>query len=239
MGAARHQTGKVRHVDHEDGADFIGDLAESGEVELAGIGAAAGQDQLGLVLAGQRGNLVHVDMLVVLAHRVGHRLEPLARIVGRVAMGEMAARRQIEPHERVAGLQQRIEHRLVGIGARMRLHVGEAAIKQLAGAFDGELLGDVDIFAAAVIALAGIAFGILVGQDRPLGFQHRLGDDVLGGDQFDLVTLAVQFVLDAGENGRIGALQIAGEKAGVTVHGIGGSRHAGSSLQLELVEGRL
>jgi hypothetical protein len=44
----------VGHVDHEVGADFLGDLAETLEVDLFREGRRAGDDQLGLVLAGQR-----------------------------------------------------------------------------------------------------------------------------------------------------------------------------------------
>jgi hypothetical protein len=47
--AAGHQAREVGHVDHQIGADRVGDLAEAGEVDLAAVGAAAGDDQLGLV----------------------------------------------------------------------------------------------------------------------------------------------------------------------------------------------
>src|SRR3546814_11399565 len=70
--------------------------------------------------------------------------------------------------------------------------IGEARAEQLAGAIDRELLGYVDMFAAAIITLAGIAFGIFVGEDRALGLQHRRGDDVLRRDQFKLVPLAIE-----------------------------------------------
>ena len=50
MHAARDQTGEMRHVDHEIGADPIGDLAEALEVDDARIGRAAGNDQLRLDL---------------------------------------------------------------------------------------------------------------------------------------------------------------------------------------------
>ena len=43
------------------------------------------------------------------------------------------------------GLQQRQEHRLVGLRARVRLHVGERAVEQLLGAVDRQLLGHVDV----------------------------------------------------------------------------------------------
>ena len=58
------------------------------------------------------------------------------------------------------------------------------------GTLLGEPLGDVDELAAAVVALAGQALGVLVGQPRALGLHDRGGDVVLAGDQLDLVVLA-------------------------------------------------
>jgi hypothetical protein len=46
----------------------------------------------------------------------------------------------------------------------MRLHIGVVRAEQLLRAVDGKLLRDVDEFAAAVVALPGIAFRVLVGQ---------------------------------------------------------------------------
>jgi hypothetical protein len=63
---------------------------------------------------------------------------------------------------------------------------------------DGELLGDVDMLAATVVALARVALGVLVGELGALGFHHRMGDVVFGGDQFDVVFLALVFGLDGG-----------------------------------------
>ena len=48
------QPGEVRHVHHEVGADFVGDLPEPGEVELARVGRPTGDDQLRTVLVGLR-----------------------------------------------------------------------------------------------------------------------------------------------------------------------------------------
>ena len=113
------------------------------------------------------------------------------------------------PRIGVAGLQQRQQHRLVRLRAGMRLHVGEGAVEQALGAVDREALGDVDELAAAVIAPAGIALGIFVGEHRALRLEHGARDDVLGGDQLDLVLLAVQLAAR-----RRGELGIAGGKAG-------------------------
>ena len=48
MHASGDQAGEVGHVDHEVGADFVGDGAHAGEVEDARIGAAAADDDLRL-----------------------------------------------------------------------------------------------------------------------------------------------------------------------------------------------
>jgi hypothetical protein len=58
------------------------------------------------------------------------------------------------------------------------------------------LLGDVDVLAAAVIALAWIAFGVLVGQYRALRFQHPRAGVVLGRDQLDVVFLALPLAIE-------------------------------------------
>ena len=114
-----------------------------------------------------------VEQPVLAAHAVLHRAEPFARQVGRGAVGQVAAGGQAHAEDGVARLQQRQEHRLVGLRAGVRLHVGEAAVEQLLGAVDGQLLGHVDVLAAAVVAPAGIALGVFVGQHRALRLQHR------------------------------------------------------------------
>ena len=55
------------------------------------------------------------------------------------------------------------------------------------------ILDDVDVLAAAVVALRRIAFGVLVGEDRPRGLQHGGAGVVLGGDQFEAVDLPALF----------------------------------------------
>ena len=61
MDAAGDQAGEVRHVDPQPGADLVGDRAEAREVDAAGIGRAAGDDDRRLVLHRQFLDLVVVD----------------------------------------------------------------------------------------------------------------------------------------------------------------------------------
>ena len=63
-------------------------------------------------------------------------------------------------------------------------------------ALDRELLGDVDLFAAAVVAAAGVSLGVLVREHRALRLQHRDGHEVLGGDHLEVPALALELALE-------------------------------------------
>ena len=173
MDAAGDEAGEVRHVHHQIRADRIGDLAEALEVPDARISRAAGKDQLRFVLLGDTLDLVVVEQLVLAAHAIGDDLEPLAAHVDRRAVGQMPARGKVEAHERVARLKQRQEDGLVHLTAGVRLHIGEFCVEQFLRPLDRERLGDVDELAAAVVALARIALGVLVGHHRALRLEHR------------------------------------------------------------------
>jgi hypothetical protein len=164
------------------------------------------------VLAGEGGDLVHVDAMVLPAHTIGHDLEPLAGHVDGRAVGQVAAGRQAEPHEGVAGLHEGHEGSLVGRAARVRLDVGEAALEDLLRPLDREGLHLVDVLAAAVVAIAGIALRVFVGQGRADRFEHSAGDHVLRCDQLDLVLLALELATDhAGDLG-IALVERSGEE---------------------------
>ena len=209
----RHQAGEMRHIDHEIRADLVRDFADAGKVDEARIGRPAGDDQLRLFGAGEVFEFLIIQDPVFLADAVLDRAEPFSRQVGRRAVRQMAAGGEAHAQHGVAGLQQRQEHRLVGLRAGVRLHVGEGAAEQLFGTVDRQVLRHVDIDATAVVAAAGIALGVFVGQHRPLRFQHRGGDDVLRRDQFDAVLLAVEFGVDRGGEFGVGFGQRGGKEA--------------------------
>ena len=71
-------------------------------------------------------------------------------------------------------------------GVRLDVDV-VGAREQRQRAVAGEVLGDVHVLAAAVVALAGQALGVLVRQPRALRLEHRRVDVVLARDQLDLV----------------------------------------------------
>ena len=118
-------------------------------------------------------------------------MEVLAGDVDRAAVGQVAAVGEVHAHEGVAGLEHSLERGQVGGSAGVGLDVGMLSAEQLAGALTGDLFGLVDAVAAAVVALAGVALGILVGEHRARCGQYRLADKVLRRDQLDIAPLAV------------------------------------------------
>ena len=215
MLARRYQTGKMGHIDHQIGTDAVGNLAETGKVDLARDGGAAGDDQFRLVLFGQRLDLVIVQQVVLFTHAVLHRIEPFSRLVRLRAVGQVAAGGEVHAQNRIARFDQRSEHALIGLRAGVRLDVDEFAAEQLFGAINGQRFRDIDEFAAAIVATARITLGVFVGHHRTLRLHDGGRDDVFRGDQLDLVALAAKLAGDGGVKLGVTAGEGFGEKTGV------------------------
>ena len=195
-----NEAGDMSDVAHEVGPDLAGDLGELGEVDLAGIGGAAGDDHFGFMLAGELPHVVVVDALGLARDAVGKEAVEHPGEIELVAVGEVPAVRQAHAEEGVAGLEHGEVDGHVGAGAAVGLDVGVLGAEDHPGTLDGEPLADVDPLAPAVVALAGIAFGVLVGEDGALGFEGGLADVVFGGNEDEVVLLAQGVAVDGLED---------------------------------------
>ena len=77
----------------------------------------------------------------------------------------------------------------------MGLHIGVAGSEKRLDALQGQHFNFIGKLATAIIAPSGVALGVLIGQHRALRFKHRLRDDILRGNQFDLTLLAGQLLV--------------------------------------------
>ena len=204
MGSARDKPREMRHIDEKQGANAVGDLAETLEIDDPRVCRAASDNELRLVFLSQPLHLLVIDIAGVAAHAIMDGVEPFAGKVGRRAVGKVAAHVYAHAEDGVAGLQYGQENALIGLAAGMRLHIGELAVEQLLRALDGEFFRDVHHLAAAVIALARVAFRIFVGEDGPCGFEHGLRHVVLGRNQLDLVMLTEKLTIQNGRDLGIG-----------------------------------
>ncbi len=136
------------------------------------------------------------------------------------------------------GCQQRLVDGRVGLRARVWLHVGVLGAEQRLGPVDRELLADVHVLAAAVVPPAGVALGVLVGQDRSLALEHGDRNEVLRRDHLERPLLAFELErqnlgdlgIDFGERAveeirRQGCAHVAGNSSG----GIGALRSSATS----------
>ena len=98
----------------------------------------------------------------------------------------MAAGIEAHAQHRIAGLEQGEEHGGVGLGAGVGLNVGVGRAKEGLGALDGKALHFVHVLAAAVVALAGIAFRVLVREHAALGLEDPGRGVVFGSNQLDM-----------------------------------------------------
>ena len=110
----------------------------------------------------------------------------LPDMIHRRAVRQVTAVGKRHAKHRVARLERREKYRLIGLRTRMGLDIGEFGAEQLHDAIDRQLLGDIDMFAAAVVAFARITFGVLVRQLRALRRHDGGARIVLRRDQLDV-----------------------------------------------------
>ena len=193
----RAEAGDVRDVGHAAGVDRVRDLLERGKVDLARVGRCAADDHLRLHLPRQLLDGAVVERLRGEVHAVLVDLVHLAGERDRGAVREVPPLRQGHGHHPVlAALHDREVDGHVRLGARVGLDVRVLGAEELLDPVARQVLGLVVELAPAVIPLARVALGVLVGHDRA----HRLEDgathEVLGGDQLEPVHLADPLAFD-------------------------------------------
>ena len=157
------EPGKVRHVHHENGADLVGNGAESGKVQMARIRGVARDDYFGSVFERKSAHLVHVHSFGVAAHAVMDEFINFSRSVHRRTVGQVPAVRQVHREDGVAGRGEGQISRLVGLRTGVGLDVGVFGAEQFFGAAHRKRFNLVDHLVAAVIPAPRITFRIFVG----------------------------------------------------------------------------
>ena len=78
MLAARNQARKMRHINHERRANFIGNRTKLGKIDDPRIGGTACDYQGWAVFLGQCGHLVIINQMIVRAHAILDGIEPFS-----------------------------------------------------------------------------------------------------------------------------------------------------------------
>ncbi len=115
----------------------------------------------------------------------------------------MTTMRQIHSKDGITRLADRHIHRHISLGTGMGLNIDVFGTEQFFRPVDGQLLGDINHLATAVITLTRIPFSIFIGQYRALCFQHSLADKIFRGNKFEAVFLTLGFFAQNFGNFRI------------------------------------
>ena len=91
-------------------------------------------------------------------------------------------------------LEQGHERGDVGVRAAVGLHIGEAALEERLRPLAGEILDSVVELAAAVVALARVALGVLVGQLGTLRLHDKGAGVIFRRNQLNMFFLALAFL---------------------------------------------
>ncbi len=113
-------------------------------------------------------------------------------------MGQMSAGIKAHAHDGVTRLTDCHGDGHIGLCTGMRLNIGILGTEDLLGTLNGNGLYFVDNLAAAIVTLARITLGVLVGKYSAHGKSSGLTDNVLGSNELNVVLLAVILSLDAG-----------------------------------------
>ena len=145
---------------------IVRNLSKAGIVELARVSSGAHPDQARAIGHRRPPHFIIVDALAFPIDAILHSMIGFAREVHIPAMGKVPALRQTHTQDGIAGVHQGEIDGLIGGAARIGLHVDVFGAKELDSTLARRVLNNIDILIAAVVTLAGIALGILVGQYR-------------------------------------------------------------------------
>ena len=194
-------------VGHEHRANFIGNRTEARKVDDARVGGVTADDHFRLCFAGNARDGLVIEELGCSVEVVLGDLVEGAREVHLQAVRKVPARLDRKRENRVAWFAHRHEDGGVRIRAAVRLNIRKLTAEELLRAIARQVFDTVVELAAAVVALAGIALGILVRKPRT-DRVHDLGRDVVfTGDQFERGRLALGLLREQARGGGVVALE--------------------------------
>ena len=116
MEIGNDQPRDVGNIGHQQGVGLVGDGAQTLEIDRPGVCGGTTDDELRLVLERELAQALVVDGLGLLVDPVGNDLELLARVVERMAVGEVTSMGEVHTKQGVTRLHDRQVDTHVGLG---------------------------------------------------------------------------------------------------------------------------
>ena len=118
----------MSHIYHQVSTNFISDLAETLEINLSGICAGTGNDQLWLAFLCDSLYLIVINEAVII-DTIRNTVEIFAGKVHRTSMCQMSAMIQIHSHKGISQIHQGKKYSHICLCTGMRLYIGISAAK--------------------------------------------------------------------------------------------------------------
>lgn len=196
----------VSHITEQKRPTLIRHSSKPGVVPVPRVSTPTTNNQLGPKVQRLLLQPIVIDIPSARVHLVRQALEvdrgggDLLAPRGVVAMREVAPRGQIQAHDPVVGLEDGGVGGEICGGAGVGLDIDAPGlgvdVEGLEGSGAAEVLDLVDELVAAVVAVAGHALRVLVGEGAAEGLDHGERREVLGGDELDAAALAPLLLLD-------------------------------------------
>ena len=194
MDTCCHQPGNMGHIHHKEGINLISYCAKCLKINKTGIGTGTSHNHSGPVFMSDTLHFLHVDHACFLINSIRYEIEKLSREVDWTTMGEVSTMGEIHAQHLVAGVQCGKINSHICLAAGMGLNISIFRLKQFPGSVDCQIFYNIGIITTAIIALTGIPFGILIGEDRTLRLKYCLTDDIFRSNKFKIVALTIQFI---------------------------------------------
>ena len=118
-------------------------------------------------------NLIVIDLARFGIEPVLHGIVDTPGEAHACTVGKVTTVGEAHAQHSIARLHQRHVNSCVCLRTGVRLHVCIVGVVELFSAIDRELLNHVNVFAATVVTLTGVAFGVFIRQDRALSFHDK------------------------------------------------------------------
>ena len=162
--APGHEPSYVGHVHHQGRPHLVSNRTENLEIQQTRISRCPRQQHRGLDLLGLLSQSLVVNALPILLHSVGVEvIEHTGEVLG-VAVGQVTPVIEGHAQNTVMGRTQGHQRRHVGLGPAVGLHICPFRTKKLLGPIASQVFDRVHVLAATVVASAGVALRVLVGQ---------------------------------------------------------------------------
>ena len=180
----------MRHIYHKVCANLFCDSRDLFKIDNSGVSGSACYDELGLALERFFAERVIIYCLCFCGNTVGNEIKEGTGNVNGGAVCKVTAVCKAHAKHCVAGAKEREVNSRVSLRTAVGLNVCMLCAEELLCSVACDVFYNVNVFAAAVVTLAGVTLCIFVCKGRSHSRHNCFGNTVFGSDKLNALLLA-------------------------------------------------